>query len=538
MKYKVVKKLPDKPDDGFYLIHRAWNDWFFYETKYSIQFVKDLQITYLGTIKIAQVDMDESGEKAPKLPEEFDKLSEKFYSLGTDSTYYELIIKNLKTDLERESHFRALRDLAFDSQLYNSVKELTPFKDSLSRGLRLSTIEGRFRRLAHGHSEPIPFFFNYKLNQDSVDKEYLSFSVDSEREPIPTNVHAIIGRNGVGKSQLITDIITSLDKKSDRIACQDNSGDCRDYLEGVHDFFSKVVFVNFSIFENKLMTKPNYSNVGLTFIPISSTTNLKSIYSSKFPENADTSYMGRRKELTFTDEEGNSINPDDENGINNWCSIFMDSLIICFENKPLLWGRMMKLLYTDPIFEKNDCIQLWHNYKENGKNDFLRQTYNYFDKLSSGHKIVLLTLTKLIELSDEKMLVFIDEPELYLHPPLLSSFIRCLSELMKQQNGLAILATHSPVILQELPSECVNMLHRVGDIRSVKKPRTETFGQGISSLMAEVFSLETEKSGFVNIIDSVVDQKLSFEDSLRKFPNGLGNLGYELLLTKIYNRKE
>lgn len=47
--------------------------------------------------------------------------------------------------------------------------------------------------------------------------------------------------------------------------------------------------------------------------------------------------------------------------------------------------------------------------------------------------------------------MLIDEPEGHLHPPLLSAFVRALSELLVNRNGVAIIATHSPVVLQEVP---------------------------------------------------------------------------------------
>jgi predicted ATP-dependent endonuclease of OLD family len=74
-----------------------------------------------------------------------------------------------------------------------------------------------------------------------------------------------------------------------------------------------------------------------------------------------------------------------------------------------------------------------------------------FNTLSSGHKIVLLTMTRLVELVEQRTLVLIDEPEAHLHPPLLSSFVRALSALLKRRNAVAIIATHSPVVLQETP---------------------------------------------------------------------------------------
>ncbi|BBX60504.1 hypothetical protein TM48_04614 [Mycobacterium shottsii] len=78
-----------------------------------------------------------------------------------------------------------------------------------------------------------------------------------------------------------------------------------------------------------------------------------------------------------------------------------------------------------------------------------------FDELSSGHKIALLIVTQLGETVEETTLVLIDEVESHLlHPPLLSAFINALSELLEDRNGVAIIATHSPVIAQEVSSNC------------------------------------------------------------------------------------
>ncbi|MFG4140517.1 AAA family ATPase, partial [Klebsiella pneumoniae] len=64
-------------------------------------------------------------------------------------------------------------------------------------------------------------------------------------------------------------------------------------------------------------------------------------------------------------------------------------------------------------------------------------------KFSSGHSIVLLIICRLIEELEEKTLVLLDEPESHLHPPLLSTFIRILSDLLVKRNGIGLIATHS-----------------------------------------------------------------------------------------------
>lgn len=92
-----------------------------------------------------------------------------------------------------------------------------------------------------------------------------------------------------------------------------------------------------------------------------------------------------------------------------------------------------------------------HKIKKKIKQRFVQSTVPRFEKLSSGHKVILLTVAKLIELVEEKTLVLMDEPEEHLHPPLVAAFIRALSNLLTYRNGVGIVATHSPVIVQEVP---------------------------------------------------------------------------------------
>ncbi|MEN2590199.1 AAA family ATPase, partial [Acinetobacter baumannii] len=58
---------------------------------------------------------------------------------------------------------------------------------------------------------------------------------------------------------------------------------------------------------------------------------------------------------------------------------------------------------------------------------FYDNIQKYLLRMSSGHAIVLFTITRLVDVVGEKSLVLFDEPEVHLHPPLLSAFLRTLS---------------------------------------------------------------------------------------------------------------
>jgi len=97
----------------------------------------------------------------------------------------------------------------------------------------------------------------------------------------------------------------------------------------------------------------------------------------------------------------------------------------------------------------------------------------------------------------------LDEPEGHLHPPLLSAFVRAVADLLVARNGVALISTHSPVVLQEVPRSCVWMLRRTRTMSAVERPTIETFGESAGVLTREVFGLEVSSSGFHQLVSTV-----------------------------------
>ena len=161
---------------------------------------------------------------------------------------------------------------------------------------------------------------------------------------------------------------------------------------------------------------------------------------------------------------------------------------------------------------------------------------NVISKMSSGHAVVLLTITGLVRRVEEKSLVLIDEPESHLHPPLLSAFIRTLSNLLTSRNGVAIIATHSPVVLQEIPKSCAWKINRYGSICKTTRPETETFGENVGILTRDVFGLEVEKSGFYSLLNTSVSTGKSFAEIMHQYNQQLGTEGRIILATLIASR--
>ncbi|QXE35912.1 ATP-binding protein [Streptomyces sp. GMY02] len=179
------------------------------------------------------------------------------------------------------------------------------------------------------------------------------------------------------------------------------------------------------------------------------------------------------------------------------------------------------MLEADPIFSDAGVADLADS--ADGDDETLTQNaLGLFRNLSSGHKIVLLTITRLVESVEESSLVLLDEPEAHLHPPLLGAFTRALSDLLINRNGVAIVATHSPVILQEVPKSCAYKLRRSGREMVAKRPDVETFGENVGVLTREIFGLEVTRSGFHRLLDEAVAGNDAYESVVESFGGHLG----------------
>lgn len=70
------------------------------------------------------------------------------------------------------------------------------------------------------------------------------------------------------------------------------------------------------------------------------------------------------------------------------------------------------------------------------------------DDLSAGEHQVLILIYVLERWGEEGCVVMIDEPDLYLHPSLVSSMLSCLEQLVADKHGQLLITSHQPEIWQ------------------------------------------------------------------------------------------
>lgn len=503
----IVAQFPAN-GPAVYLVPDRWNDWFIWVTQFTAVVVNAAgERTSLGSVKIGQQGMTNASAHT-QLPAEFAALDASYFAVGQSEDYYETL-SELGEEFRAE-YLLALRDCAFDLSIFEAYLDEPVMNQSLLRDVPPDRVRRRLNRLAHGDAALSRYSFEYELEPDPRAMDAppkLTFDVRPYVAP-PTNVHVLIGRNGVGKSRCFDHLTRTLLKVPTE---EGGAGVLRASSSDASPFgvptdqplgFAGLVTVAFSAFDSSRPFHPEeIAEAGIRYAYIG----LK-----KFPsadEGADD--QGEVDEPVFPVKTKKELARE-----------FVASVEKCLVGVRLRrWRRALETLEADPLFREADVSSL----AEAGEK-WRRSAFRLFWKLSSGHGIVLLTITRLIELIEERSLVLLDEPEGHLHPPLLSAFIRALSDLLTQRNGVAIVATHSPVALQEVPRSCVWVMSRDGYSSRVDRPEIETFGENVGVLTREVFGLEVAQSGFHRMIAEAVRELGSYDLVLDRFG---GNLGAE-----------
>ncbi|MTC55279.1 MULTISPECIES: AAA family ATPase [Providencia] len=496
MIFKVLpagSRCPTQEANCAYLITDNWDDWFEFSTMYTLVYIdSSSSIRNIGSTKIGQLNM-EKGQDRPKIPKVFNQLDEQFFSVGQDDSFYEAL--NDLGEGIRSEILSSLNDIALNEDIYKQAIKERVTNISLLRFVSITSVTGQFRRLARGDARLSRYSFTYNspiMKHTKSERISLSFDVIPESNP-PTNIHVLIGRNGVGKTHLIDNMINSLiDEKSTPAKVGEFIPDeGQDY----GSLFSNVVSVTFSAFdETEPLAERKDKSKGIQF-----------------------SYVGLKRIKTSSDTR--SLSPKSPTILRNE---FVRSLYFCIASGKIeRWKRAVRKLESDPVFSDINITAILTK-KDEDEDEFKLIAGRLFTNLSSGHKIVLLTITRLVETIEEKSLVFLDEPEAHLHPPLLSAFIRSLSDLLINRNAVSIIATHSPVVLQEVPKSCTWKLWRSGHLSKVERLEIESFGENVGVLTREVFGLENTDSGFHNLLNDAMNNYEDYESAMNSFKEQLG----------------
>lgn len=98
--------------------------------------------------------------------------------------------------------------------------------------------------------------------------------------------------------------------------------------------------------------------------------------------------------------------------------------------------------------------------------------------------------------------------------------MRMFYHLLEEFNSYAIIATHSPLIIQEIPSRYIRALTRVNNILSIHTPDNECFGENVTKITDDIFDVRSTESNYKSVLKKL-SQKMEYDEILALFEGKL-----------------
>ena len=340
-------------------------------------------------------------------------------------------------------------------------------------------------------------------------------------QPLSDRCHALIGKNGVGKSQFLRELILTLGRRVDGTTVDPFESD--GIMRGKESMLLPETFqVNRVIalsWDSKSAFPPgarlnsqfqylHYTMRDDAFEPaervsVGSSDSLASQLMQLYRENVAGSGEGfKRLEATLK-------------------PLFDVSELALYDSggtSPAKWWSLgeIKKANEERQLEVFSRVDPEAQPKRLSKNQELIE-------LSSGERAFLSFGIRCAARVVPGTLLVLDEPETHLHPNLISNFMRVLSATLESTQSIALIATHSPFVIRELPSRCVHVLRIDADrVPQISNAFLRTFGASIDSLASDIFQ-DTE-SDQVNLEVAKKLSKLgkSFEEIREIYGRELG----------------
>jgi energy-coupling factor transporter ATP-binding protein EcfA2 len=534
-------------ETAFALQQDNWNDYSF-QTLYHLyrrQTGEGNSPTRIGSLKILRKGQTEKDGIQIQRP--FDALDEQFCSVGTSLDYYQRL-NDIPLE-ERNQLLTRLRDVVLSPELQEQFGTETGWSTSLFRddphpeiflADANAILTGSFTALAelglkvsfHPSRWLQALDLNFEARNEWFDLNF--FPIPPRKNiPIPHRVIVVIGRNGSGKSTLLSRIArVAFASPSERLTSEYQS---IGVFEPPSIGFPKIIAVSYSAFDNFI-------------VPGSSENELRQIASDIERGSGRYVYVGLRDQVAESRQELERLEsrelPDDEkagiSGNDRRSDIKLKSLdtlatefqrlvskIISNGDESLL-DAALQPLSSDPSFADLGGKLRVDLLGDNPKSAFLNW--------STGHKIALHVITAIVAHATRRTLVLFDEPEMHLHPPLTAALMHSLRIVLESREALAIVATHSPVILQETLGEHVRVLRRAGDAFEIAPSLVETFGENVGSLTYDIFGLTASSTDYHNVLDALVSRLDSIEEIDRLFTPGLSGQARAYVLSGLAKR--
>lgn len=455
--FYVIKDNRSLSKEGEYLTLnpiKGWND-SSVVSRFKVRYYKDGNFTAFGETRIIHEDKDITWEN---LPDSFYQLPEDFCSLSSKRDFYFGLQRNFG-DNGMISLLFALRDAAYFPDIYDRFHRTPNFNVSLLRADTAERIVREIRADLNGRNLDDLYSFSYNFTP-AYSKTSVGISLDfSNVGELPSRIFAVIGKNGTGKTQLMTNLPNSFARNS------------TDDFQGELPSFSKIIAVSYSVFDSYPIPRKN-----ATFNYV---------------------YCGLK------DDDGEMRSS--------------RGLVLSFHKnwkKIEEMGRTGKWRAIIRNFIEKDVIDGFILPKENKPKEFQVSLEGYNtvkNKLSSGQSILLYIITQVVANIRLDSLILYDEPETHLHPNAIVELMNTIYSLVEEFESYCLIATHSPIVIRELFSKNVYVMERIENTPLIRRIGIESFGENLGILTDEVFGDREVSKQYKSIIQELVRKKKTYE---------------------------
>lgn len=397
--------------------------------------------TEIGSVKILQRDPSKTVKGEPLsrtvLPEKFSSLDSNFISLGQEESYYTNLHKNF-SKTEVASILEGLKDIAWQPDLAAEFEPTSAFRNSLMRFNEAQRARRFGQALALGQPVSETFSFDYDAEIEGADAVIETTIPFDPNDRLPGRVVGIVGRNAVGKTQFLANLATDLCQIGRLSGEAQSQRDAR--FKRQRPLFTRVLAISYSAFDR--FTRPK--SVAISYI-----------------------YCGIRNE-----KGGLSRRALIERYRENQARIRK-------MRRMTSWTRFMSEILDDPEGTLAESLN-----REISDPEVEDSALSF---LSSGQSILVHFVTSLLAWLEPNSLVLFDEPETHLHPNAVASLFNVMTSVLHEYESFAIVATHSPIVIQEIPAKRVIVFRRDGNLTVAEPLFLESFGESITELTRHVF---------------------------------------------------
>lgn len=488
--HRTLLTLKDAVYPCLVLKRDSWNDHSYY-TLFGVELRLQLgsgpnDVKSLGEVKIMKAGQADGIENRPfqGLPSgariDADLLNT-ICSLSSSEKYYDAIAE---TGIELgQEVLTALRDAAFLPEVREKFQVEQCFKVSLLRESSarelLDSAGVRF-----GGSQKLTSTFSATIKLDGASAPH-EFEFDFEsRQGVPRRMHSIVGLNGVGKTQVMARLAMLLSRFSKQAIKEKRSTlQSDDSIAPVPSIYS-VVAVSFSAFDE--FERP-------------------------------TQLQGEKFKYSYCGLQHHGGKLKSKNDLLADIRM-MVSTEMSDDKRTLLKKVLGNLVRVDDLDAFVD---------EPEKNATL------YERLSAGQRLALNCIFHILSKIEPRTLILFDEPELHLHPQLLTGLLHAVGEILESQDSFAIVATHSPLVIQQLPRECVHVIRRDRMTPMVVKPTFQTFGESVAELTRFVFASTEADRDYRAVLNSMFIEANGDIDTVRNLFGGQLSLNAEIYLESL-----